>query len=260
LWLVFFARLAPMERWALWIGSVISCGMLALMFFQQRWVCYFAQFSVVLMAFTLAAGWRVLDKSIRREALTGVLVVLVAAAAFLFVRQGKRLRDLQDGRIVDRDIARAILFKRFAVQFAHAVPPGARLLAEPGFGPALSYFGGLPSVATLHWENRDGLHAAADFFDSADDASALRIAKERGITDVLVPADGGMPEMFHFIRTGEPLAPGAVNLAGRLMKNADAPTWMTREGGLSGLDKCVFDSAAYVSSGIVAWRISADKP
>jgi hypothetical protein len=257
--LVIFGRLNAVERWTLWIGSFASLGMLALMFFEGRWAGYFAQCSVVVMALSLAAGFRVIEASARNATLAAALAILGGCAAFLFAQQDRKLTQLLAGDALDMQMAQKVLVKRFAVQMAHAVGNrDVRLLPEPSLAPALYYFGHLPSVATLYWENRDGLHAAADFFDATNDDAARRIATARGLSYVLIPDSGSVPAVYHEIRTGEPPPPGYLNLAGRLMKGSGIPAWMSRESGMANLGNCVFGNLR-LSYPVSVWKIAPEK-
>ncbi len=256
--LAFFAPTSAMERWALWTGSVVCLGMLALMFLEQRWAAYYAQFGVVLMALTLASGSRLLNGPARVVTLALAAAMLGASALFLFSLKEKNLTRLLRGEVLDKPVAQRILMKRFAVQMAHLVKAGdVRLLAEPTLAPSLYYFGGLRSTVTFYWENRAGLHAAADFFDADDENAARRIAVERGLTHVVMPDNGSVPLVFHQVRTGELPLSGSLDFAGGLIKGVKIPAWMTRDTSMTNLANCVFGSyrVAYPMS---VWKIDPE--
>ena len=65
----------------------------------------------------------------------------------------------------------------------------ARVMAAPGPSPTLHYYGGVDTVGSFYWENLAGCHAVVDFYsDEGDDATARRIARERGLDFVVVTA------------------------------------------------------------------------
>jgi len=159
----------------------------------------------------------------------------------LFVGREQKIERLRTASEPDSQIAQRILVKRFVLQLGARVnAAGARLMAEPGLAPALCYFGGFPSTVSLYWENRAGLHAAAEFFDATDDAAARRVATERGITHVVIPLSGSTPALFHHVRTGEPLPQGFDGLASRLMDKRNVPGWLARDSSLDGIEQGEF--------------------
>ena len=259
--LVFFARrLDGFGRWMLWIGFVAALGALVLTGLERRWVCYFAQYGVVLMAIVLSIGAGWLELPARRIAVAIAIVVLGAGPVFLFRQQLAKIAELRAGETIDRQVMQRILMKRYAVQMA-AVLRGreVRLLAEPSLAPSLFYFGGLRSTVTFYWENRAGVQAAADFFDAADDGTARCVAAERGLTHVLMPANGRVPAVFHYIHTGQPLPPGGSNFAERLVRGRARPGWIAPDPSLANLDACFF-GAFRLGNPVLAWKISLPPP
>jgi hypothetical protein len=127
-------------------------------------------------------------------------------------------------------------------------------VAEPGLAPALAYFGGLPSTASLYWENGAGLYAATEFFETTDDAAARRIAAERGLTHIVLPPGGEAGVFFHGVRTGRREAPPAGALASRLAAG-ELPPWIARDSACDAMGRAVFGEW-HVGRALGVWRIA----
>jgi hypothetical protein len=69
-----------------------------------------------------------------------------------------------------------------------------RVMSGPGQTPALHFFGDVRGTAALYWENTDGVREAAIFFADQGDEDARRIARERGITHVVLQQDTTLAE------------------------------------------------------------------
>jgi len=80
--------------------------------------------------------------------------------------------------IAARDVA--FNLKRIAAR------ESVRVMSGPGPTPALHFFGGVHGTSALYWENIDGVRDAASFFSDPGDERARQIARERGITHVVI--------------------------------------------------------------------------
>jgi hypothetical protein len=254
--LLFAQRLDSAQRQVIWLACALALGFGALLFHAQRWADYYAVASVVLMAFTVAAGVSALRGVHRALALVEIAALFAGAAFHLTEARAARITELASGSVLDMDIAQRVMLKRFAVQLASRIDPrDARLMVgEPGMGPVLAYFGGFSSTTTLYWENLDGLRAASAFFDAASDDEALRIAASRGLTHVVMPLVGDMPRLFHRVRSGADEDAPFSNLGSRLMKGEDLPPWLLRESALDGIESCWF-GGYQLGYPIGVWRI-----
>jgi hypothetical protein len=83
--------------------------------------------------------------------------------------------------LIERDLARW-LAKRSEPE------PRAIVLAPPALTNALTYFGGLRGVASLAWENKDGLSAALRIMVSNSPEEAHELVRRRGINFIVVPS------------------------------------------------------------------------
>jgi hypothetical protein len=230
--------------------------MLVLVIFQQRWVAFYAQSSVIVLAFLIPVAVRLIRGRLRAPVLAAGAVILAGAAAFLFVQQGQRLEGLREGRAIDKQIAKTILIKRFAVQMAHHLgPAGGRVMGEPGLAPAFFYFGGIPSVASFYWENREGVRDAAEFFDATDAAVSRRIAEGRGITHIVLPLGGGSAKFFHAVHEGDGRVSDPASLASRLERGDALPAWLSRDHSFDGMDRSVFGSWQ-LKHALGVWRVT----
>ncbi|MGH8046549.1 MAG: hypothetical protein ACREKL_04825, partial [Chthoniobacterales bacterium] len=128
-----FAKGNPAHRAVLWTTGVLALGMLGLAIFQQRWIGFYAQFSVVALALSLPVFLRLPNPHVRIPAFVVTVAALTAVAVCLFVQQGRRLANLRAGVTLDQPVVREILVKRLAVQLAAQIgTANAHLMAEPG--------------------------------------------------------------------------------------------------------------------------------
>ena len=98
--------------------------------------------------------------------------------------------------------------------------------SEPNAMPMLADVAGVPGVASFYWENLEGLRAATLFMTDPGDAEARRIARERGLTHILIH-ETPEPAKFHqHVRFGDSdLSQARESLAGRLSRRLPPP-WL----------------------------------
>ncbi len=82
--------------------------------------------------------------------------------------------------LIERDLARWLA--------KHVGPHHALILAPHNQTIALNYYGGLPGLATLGWENRDGLAAAMRVVAATTPEEARELVNRRGITHIIIPS------------------------------------------------------------------------
>jgi len=257
---VFFTKLKEVERWTIWMSFCVCAGVLILSVFQQRWFAYYAEFSIMLMALILCVGIRIVDKSMRDFVLVGTSLILVAGSAVLSGKEREKLIQLTEGQAIIDQAVHPILFKRFAVELAEIFKgrEDIRLMVDPALAPSLYYFARFPSTVTFYWENRDGLHAATDFFDASSDERAREIVRERGITHVIMSSRGHVPETFHYIRSGSFPGTDYTNLASRLMADRDLPDWLSLDYDALGLEvESVGFGPGRITSQIKIWKVTS---
>jgi hypothetical protein len=162
-------------------------------------------------------------------------LVLGQAVCFA-VRDFLRLADKRNGRIIVAQHVDAAMKKYLALGLrAESQGKPMRVICDPEIAPFLYYFGGIPAVTSYYWENVQGLHDATAFFSDHGDAVARRIAKERGLTHVIVPANSRLQKIFSLIETGTMRATATPpTLAMRLSSNTgELPSWITLAEGLT---------------------------
>jgi hypothetical protein len=82
--------------------------------------------------------------------------------------------------LVERDLARWMA--------KHVGKAGAVILAPHNQAATLYYYGGLRGLATLDWENRDGLSAAMRILSASTPEEAKELIDRRGITHIVIPS------------------------------------------------------------------------
>lgn len=197
--LVFSRRLAPSWRAGVLatLGAALVTG--AMVFVQVRWVGLFGISLAALLVAVLpaAAAWLAGTRwAARRNAVLGVFFAVMVAPLLVFFafaladnfqrREAKAMDGVLAWTIASRDLA-------FNLKRLQQLGP-VRVMSGPGQTPALHFFGGVPGTAALYWENRDGVRDAALFFADQGDEEARRIARERGITHVVLQSDTTLAE------------------------------------------------------------------
>ena len=114
-----------------------------------------------------------------------------------------------------------------------------RLLLPAEMATAAYYFGLGEAVGSLYWENLEGLTATAEFLgDPLPGRRAREIARERGLTHVLLNQNLNDASMFYHLLTGKTDRSGLLNTVGGALSDptaAELPDWLTPDEGLSRL-------------------------
>lgn len=82
--------------------------------------------------------------------------------------------------LMERDLARWLAI--------HAGPAAGVVLAPPNSTTTLYYFGGLKGLATLDWENKDGLGVAVRIVSASTPEEAKELIDRRGVTHIVMPS------------------------------------------------------------------------
>jgi hypothetical protein len=183
-------------------GTALATGVMTVL--QVRWQSFFA-LSACMTGVTLAAGaggaqWR----SWARRSVMAVGLACLAGPPIVLMW----LEFSEQYRVAAREsaeLASAIASRDVALNLKRYAEAGetVRVMSGPGDTPALMYFGGVPGTSALYWENGEGVRDAALFFAdrTAGFDAARRIARERGITHVIVADNPGLAEYMSWIAT-----------------------------------------------------------
>jgi hypothetical protein len=115
--------------------------------------------------------------------------------------------------LINRDLARWLA--------NHTDASKAALLAPPDATPALYYYSDLRGLATLGWENREGIGAAIRIVSASTPEEALELISRRGITHILIPSWDSY--LLSYARVGMGQVEGS--FLGQLHA-FDLPTWL----------------------------------
>jgi len=169
---------------------------IAMLFMQVRWAGLVSISLACLALATLRAASEWLGESKRRTWLLGagyaatVLPLLVFFAIGVSDNMKRRAAGVLDGTLAWTIASRDLAFN--LKRLAQMGP--VRVMSGPGQTPALHFFGDVRGTAALYWENTDGVREAAVFFADQGDEVAQRIARERGITHVVLQQDTTLAE------------------------------------------------------------------
>jgi hypothetical protein len=81
--------------------------------------------------------------------------------------------------MIERDLARWLAL--------HAAPDGAVVLAPPNETVTMFYYGGARGIATLGWENREGLGAGIRIASASTPEESQELISRRGVTHLVIP-------------------------------------------------------------------------
>ena len=121
-----------------------------------------------------------------------VTIMLLPGAILLFPRgdaaQNNALGQQEVEMMIERDLARWMAM--------HSAPGEAVVLAPPDETISMYYYGGVRGVATLGWENRDGLGAAIRIVSATSADEAHELVARRGITHIVIPHWDGYMDVY----------------------------------------------------------------
>ena len=243
------SRRTNLQAWrALWISFWLCVFSLFLILWQIRWEGLHAVMSVWLMIVVGHIAWgNTFSRPAAKRPLgpAVLLSALVLGQAVCFaVKDFSGLADKLNGRVIVAQHVDAAMKKYLALGLrAESQGKPMRVICDPEIAPFFFYFGGIPTVTSYYWENVQGLHDATAFFMDQGDTIAKRIAMERGLTHVVVPAHGRLQLLFSLIKTGTMSAADTPpTLAMRLSSNTgDLPSWITLDERLTWIGRQEFN-------------------
>jgi asparagine N-glycosylation enzyme membrane subunit Stt3 len=194
--LVFSGRLPASTRAGLLItgGAALVTGLMLIV--QVRWsgLLSISLAALALAVLSAASAW--LDGHRWRRWILGAGYAAAVAPLLVFFAIGvsDNLKRRQAG-VLDGTLAWTIASRDLAFNLKRLAQMGpVRVMSGPGQTPALHFFGDVRGTAALYWENTDGVREAAVFFADQGDEDARRIARERGITHVVLQQDTSLAE------------------------------------------------------------------
>ena len=174
-------------------ASVVTIAML---FVQVRWAGLVSISLACLALASLRAAGEWLGESKRRTWVLGAAYAATVLPLLVFFAIGvsDNLKRREAG-VLDGTLAWTIASRDLAFNLKRLAQLGpVRVMSGPGQTPALHFFGDVRGTAALYWENTDGVREAAVFFADQGDEEAKRIARERGITHVVLQQDTTLAE------------------------------------------------------------------
>jgi hypothetical protein len=157
----------------------------------------------------------------------GLIIPLISMAVWCSLRlenTSAQVRSRVAEQVATMDIAGAILRDAEAT----GTPPIVVCSGQEARQAWLGFVAGIPAVATIFWDNPDGLRDHMTFLAGGDDEASLRVAEKRGITHVVTTPDGGVVMAQHYVLHGNrEMASIGKTLAYRLAApTPDAPAWL----------------------------------
>lgn len=217
------------DRMALLLCAVPVGLCLAATLLQQRWAGPSAAAAAALAAVLYSRRSRV-DDPLRNDVWwrrIGLIIPLASMTVWVGLRVGDisgQVKSMVAEQVATMDIAGAILRDAEAT----GTPPIVVCSGQEARQAWLGFVAGIPAVATIFWDNPDGLRDHMTFLAGAADEASLRIARKRGITHVITTPEGGVVMAQHYVLHGNrEMASVRKTLAYRLAApTPDPPTWL----------------------------------
>jgi len=169
---------------------------IVMLFVQVRWAGLVSISLACLALASLRAAGEWLGENKRRAWILGAAYAATVLPLLVFFGFGvaDNLKR-RDAGVLDGTLAWTIASRDLAFNLKRLAQIGpVRVMSGPGQTPALHFFGDVRGTAALYWENTDGVREAAVFFADQGDEEAKRIARERGITHVVLQQDTTLAE------------------------------------------------------------------
>lgn len=209
-------------------GLIPTLLMLGLGLVQSRWMVIglglCSVFATILLA-CLQASWSAWPRWWRPVLGGALLLALLPLPVFTalkirleLARPGDIPKDLLPN-VIARDVCQRIL----------RADPARKpvILSGPTTSTDIAFYGGIPVLGTLYWENAPGLKAAARIFSAPDADVALRELTDRGVTHILLFSWDEFSADYAGLWG---LADGSVDeknlFAARLLDGSEMPQWI----------------------------------
>ncbi|MDX6766823.1 MAG: hypothetical protein SFU85_08525 [Candidatus Methylacidiphilales bacterium] len=197
----FGPAVAALAVWlvAVWVKPVSHLGVRALLgpafltggylvasLVQVRWMSQFSMVSWLMVVLSVAIWWKP-----RISIRNGCGWAMLTLALFWIISEMVYVHEYNQRSLMGRGYS--VILKKFTVEkhmalelAGHLKPDSARILCHFGLAPALRYYADFPVVASLYWENTEGMRFTAAVLSAAKDERAKALLEERGITHVAV--------------------------------------------------------------------------
>jgi len=190
------SRVRASTRAGLLAALGASLVTIVMLFVQVRWAGLVSIALACLALASLRAAGEWLGENKRRPWILGAAYAATVLPLIVFFGFGvaDNLKR-RDAGALDGTLAWTIASRDLAFNLKRLAQMGpVRVMSGPGQTPALHFFGDVRGTAALYWENTDGVREAAIFFADQGDEEAKRIARERGITHVVLQQDTTLAE------------------------------------------------------------------
>ena len=216
-------------RTALLVTTLPTLAAVGLSLVQLRWAGIAGAAAAALAAVLFAAPANT-EASSRRSMMPAwqaacILLSLGAAAGWTLLRNSENAAQIRAEafeRLATMEVASVLETDGKAAQ------PIALFSGQKERQAWVDYAAGIRSVGSLYWDSPDGIRAEAEFLATYDEASARRIAQDRGINYVVVSRNAGDVIAYHYMWQGMRNTPQVrQTLAYRLAApSPNPPAWL----------------------------------
>ncbi len=199
-------------------------------FAQIRWTILSMGLWTLCVAVTLAAYFD--RRESRSLAFLGIFGVTLLFSGLVFPTLS--IASLANIRHLNADLPKAVVPSLLMRDVAHRLVQSSPtrlpvVLAGPTSSTEITYYGGIPTIGTLYWENMEGLKRAARIFAAPSDDEAKARLREARVTHIVSATwDKFGWSYVDLLREAgtEPVAPNEKLLVSRLQPGQVPPDWL----------------------------------
>ncbi len=228
-WLWWRGALAREWRALLVLAVAPAVVMQALALYQIRWGIMATGLWAVCALVLLAGFLHSRERSRGFVALSAAWILLAALAfpllSLVSLSQAANLKEH-----LPKIVIPTILLRDVSHRLVQSSPDRLPVvLSGPTSSTDLTFYGGIKTIGTLYWENREGLLRAARLFDAQTEEETLKLLLDSGVTHIVVSSwDNFGGGYAHLLRRTEGRTPEVEEgyLARILRESEPPPDWM----------------------------------
>jgi hypothetical protein len=250
------------------VARILLLVTLAIFFMAMRQIRWFALATPVMILAASFSTYYFVRLIEQRQGSPKVLGNLLYAAVilqgvFFAAVQMAGIQPVVGGKSLLSEMVQPILNKRFAIALRDSPSRPTAVLADPDLAPSLQYFARIPAVSSFYWENLDGARAMTDFLADSQGDIALQIAKDRGLSHVIVPSGHLLSNYVFFIQNGHYDRQKASKNLGAALANSGTmpiPGWLATDFEIERIGKLPFKvGGETIEQYLNVYRINLDQ-
>lgn len=134
-------------------------------------------------------------------------------------------------RMISQNVVPSILLRDIAHRLVRSSPQRLPVvLSDPTSSTELAYFGGVHTLGTLYWENKEGLRRAANIFAAPDETQTRALLERATVSHIVLPTwdTYSTPAAYAALLVKAGLLPSSAGIPylEGVMRGQHQPTWL----------------------------------